>query len=91
MKKNIGDFTIGNTIGQGTFGKVKKGTHLLSGQSVAIKILEKSKINNKKDIILVEREIKILKAVEHPNIIRLLQIYETEKQYYLVTELAEGQ
>jgi serine/threonine protein kinase len=41
---SIGGYTIGKTLGKGTFGKVKLGTHQLSGESVAVKILEKSKI-----------------------------------------------
>jgi len=44
-------------LGEGTFGKVKSATHLLTGEKVAIKILEKSKIVDKSDIERVSREI----------------------------------
>ena len=47
LKKRIGDFQIGKTIGEGTFGKVHQGIHLPTGQLVAIKILEKQKIEEK--------------------------------------------
>ena len=42
--KQIGGFIIGKTKGKGTFGKVKQGTHIVTGDKVAIKILEKDKI-----------------------------------------------
>jgi 5'-AMP-activated protein kinase catalytic alpha subunit len=48
---------------------VKLATHLLTNEKVAIKILEKNRIKDKKDIERISREIKILKKVRHPNII----------------------
>lgn len=60
---------IGKTIGEGTFGKVKLGTHNLTGEKVAVKILEKHKIVEDVDVERVTREIKILKLARHPNII----------------------
>jgi len=56
-------------LGQGTFGKVRLGTHLITNEKVAIKILEKDKINDKSDVERVTREIHILKIVRHPNVI----------------------
>ena len=44
--KQIGGFIIGKTKGKGTFGKVKQGTHIVTGDKVAIKILEKDKIKD---------------------------------------------
>jgi 5'-AMP-activated protein kinase catalytic alpha subunit len=60
---------LGKSLGKGTFGKVKMGTHTLTEEKVAIKILEKSRIKDKKDIERISREIKILKKVRHPNVI----------------------
>jgi 5'-AMP-activated protein kinase catalytic alpha subunit len=57
------------SIGEGTFGKVKLGTHILTGQKVAIKILEKDRISDTSDVERVAREIHILKMIRHPNII----------------------
>ena len=62
---------LGETIGEGTFGKVKLATHILTGQKVAIKILEKDRITDKKDIERVSREIHILKKIRHPNLVQL--------------------
>lgn len=60
---------IGKTLGEGTFGKVKMGTHILTGEKVAIKILEKDRIVDVSDVERVAREIHILKLIRHPNII----------------------
>lgn len=66
-------------MGEGTFGKVRLGTHTLTGEKVAIKILEKDKISDKSDIERVTREIQILKIVRHPNVIQLYEIIETNR------------
>lgn len=66
---NIGHYELGKTIGEGTFGKVKIGKHNLTGEKVAVKILEKHKIVEEVDVERVSREIKILKTIRHPNII----------------------
>jgi len=65
----IGNYVLGKTIGEGTFGKVKLGTHLLTGEKVAIKILEKDRITDVSDVERVAREIHILKLIRHPSII----------------------
>lgn len=80
-EKKIGNYIIGNwwftvekTLGKGTFGKVKLATHTLTGEKVAIKILEKEKIVDVADVERVYREIHILKLIRHPNIIQLYEI-----------------
>jgi 5'-AMP-activated protein kinase catalytic alpha subunit len=88
--KSIGHYIIGKTIGEGTFGKVKLGTHILTGDKVAVKILEKERINDVADVERVSREIHILKLIRHPNIIQLYEIIETPKQLYLIMEYANG-
>ena len=80
----------GKTLGEGTFGKVRQGTHTLTGELVAIKILEKDKIQDKADIERVTREIQILKIVRHPNVIQLYEIIETNRQLFLIMEHANG-
>ena len=88
--KKIGDYIIGKSIGKGTFGKVKKGVHIKTNEKVAIKILEKDKIQDVADVERVAREIHILKIVRHPNVIQMYEIIETQKQLYLIMEYAEG-
>lgn len=50
------------------------GTHLITGEKVAIKILEKDKIKDQSDVERVTREIHILKIVRHPNVIQLYEV-----------------
>ena len=87
---NFYKFALDKTIGKGTFGKVKLGVHELTGERVAVKILEKDKIQDVNDVERVAREIHILKMIRHPNIIQLYEIIETPKQLYLIMEYANG-
>ena len=82
----IGDYKFEKTIGRGTFGKVKQGIHIHTQMKVAIKILEKRRIQDTSDVERVTREIHILKVVSHPHIIRLYDIIETQKRLYLIME-----
>lgn len=88
--KSIGHYLLGKTIGEGTFGKVRLATHTLTGEKVAVKILEKSKIADVSDVERVAREIHILKRIRHPHLIQLYEIIDTDKQIYLITEYASG-
>lgn len=65
---------LGDTLGEGTFGKVKLATHILTGEKVAIKILEKEKIVDVSDVERVSREIHILKLLRHSNIVQLYEV-----------------
>ena len=80
--------TVGKPIGEGTFGKVRLGTHILTGEKVAVKILEKNRITDVSDVERVAREIHILKIIRHPHIVQLYEIIETSKQLYILTEYA---
>merc|ERR1719399_197238 len=88
--KNIGQYIIGKSIGEGTFGKVKLGTHILTGEKLAVKVLEKCRIVEVADVERVAREIHILKMLRHPHIIQLYEIIETSRQLYLLMEYASG-
>ncbi len=66
------------------------GTHSLTGEKVAIKILEKDKIVDINDVERVAWEIHILKIVRHPTIVQLYEIIETDKKLYLIMEYAWG-
>jgi 5'-AMP-activated protein kinase catalytic alpha subunit len=60
---------VGRDLGKGTFGKVRVGTHLLTDEKVAVKILEKDKIVDASDAERVSREIYILKILRHPVVV----------------------
>ena len=57
---------------------------------VAVKVLEKSRIKDKKDVERISREIKILKQLHHPNVVQIYEIIETENDLYLVMEFVQG-
>ena len=87
---NIKDFyTLGETIGNGKFSIVKIGTHIKSQKKVAVKILKKIKMSQE-ELELQYREIEILKLCQHPNIIRLLDIFESKDYLYLIQEYLAG-
>ena len=88
-RKEFGNYIIGKTLGEGTFGKVKLGTHKITGENVAIKILEKDKISDIADTERVLREIHILKLIRHPHVVQLYEIIETPKKLFLITEFME--
>ncbi|KAI9144984.1 kinase-like domain-containing protein, partial [Paraphysoderma sedebokerense] len=74
-------------------GRVKLGTHHRTGQRVAIKIIPKTHISNGQSHNLsrkIEREITIMKLIQHPNVMALYDVYETNDELYLVLEHVEG-
>eukprot|EP00439_Symbiodinium_sp_Y106_P051066 s7326_g6.t2 len=88
--KNLGHYILGRTIGEGTFGKVKLGRHILTGERVAVKVLEKDRIQEVADIERVAREVQLLKLIRHPHVVQLFEIIETRGQLYLIMEYASG-
>lgn len=85
-----GEYVLGETIGKGTFGKVKLGIHLLTGEKVAVKILEKKRIIQAADVDRVAREIKILKRNRHPNVVQLYEVIDSPDNIYLIMEHVDG-
>lgn len=95
IKKAIGyasltDFyDVKDPIGKGKFGTVKLGVHKKTGKKVAIKVMKKKQMTLQ-DIELQKREIEILKICQHPNIIRLLDVFENQDYIYIVMEYLKG-
>jgi serine/threonine protein kinase len=75
-------------LGVGNFSVVKLGICKENGDSVAIKIVDKSCVKKKPDMLT--NEIQILMRVDHPNIIKLKDLFETPTTLYLVMELVLG-
>eukprot|EP00826_Nyctotherus_ovalis_P005296 TRINITY_DN11192_c0_g1_i4.p1 TRINITY_DN11192_c0_g1~~TRINITY_DN11192_c0_g1_i4.p1 ORF type:complete len:571 (-),score=48.12 TRINITY_DN11192_c0_g1_i4:206-1918(-) len=90
LTNSIGHYALGKSLGEGTFGKVRVGTHMLTGEKVAVKILEKERIIDIADVERVAREIHILKIIRHANILQLYEIIETTEKLYLITEYISG-
>ncbi len=70
----IGDYIIGETLGSGTFGKVKVGIHRSTGVQVAVKIVNRDKIKALDVAGKLRREIQNLWLFRHPHIIKLYQV-----------------
>ena len=85
-KNEISQYQIKGKIGEGMFGKVKLGIHLLTNEKVAIKIFDKGKIKNEKEVEYIEREISILKKLNHYNTIKLYNIIQNENFIFLIQE-----
>ncbi|NWR43236.1 HUNK kinase, partial [Regulus satrapa] len=89
--KRVGNYLIGRKLGEGSFAKVREGLHVLTGEKVAVKVIDKKRA--KKDTYVTKnlrREGQIQQMIRHPNIAQLLDILETENSYYLVMELCPG-
>jgi MAP/microtubule affinity-regulating kinase len=91
----IGNYVFQKTVGEGNFAKVKLAQHKLTGQEVlifnkvAIKIIDKTTLDEKK-ISKLYREVRIMKMLHHPNIVKLYEVIETKSTVFLVMEYASG-
>ncbi|XP_076590684.1 MAP/microtubule affinity-regulating kinase 4 isoform X1 [Chaetodon auriga] len=86
---HIGNYRLLKTIGKGNFAKVKLARHILTGKEVAIKIIDKTQLNPT-SLQKLFREVRIMKTLNHPNIVQLFEVIETEKTLYLIMEYASG-
>ena len=80
-------YTRGNVLGEGRFAVVRNGTHRTTGKEHALKIINRAKVFGREDII--ENELKIMRSVNHPNIIKLIEDFETDNEIILVMELLQ--
>ncbi|PSR97843.1 CBL-interacting serine/threonine-protein kinase [Actinidia chinensis var. chinensis] len=86
----LGKYEIGRTLGEGNFGKVKFAKNLDSGQSFAVKILEKTRILDLNITDQIKREIGTLKLLKHPNVVRLHEVLASKTKIYMVLECVTG-
>ena len=89
-QNSLKNYSFIKTIGEGTFGKVKLALHKITNEEVAIKILEKAKIKNNKDLERIDKEIKYMKMLNHPNIVKIYEIFEDKDNYYISMEYVSG-
>ena len=83
-------YKVNKKLGEGMFSTVKLATHSLTGEQVAIKILEKTRISKIEDKERINREISIMKRLYHINIAKLYQVVENKLTIYLIQEHAPG-
>ncbi|EST04522.1 Protein kinase domain protein [Kalmanozyma brasiliensis GHG001] len=100
--KHIGHWKLDKLIGQGASGRVRLAVHDQTGQRAAVKIIPRTLINASrmslrdadvkanKMILGIEREIVIMKLIEHPNLLGLWDVYETSKDLFLIMEYVAG-
>lgn len=79
-------YKIEGTIGKGSFATVKKAKHRETQVRYAVKVLSKKKMSDE-DKIAMQTEIEILKTVDHPNVVKLVDVFEDERHWCLVMEL----
>eukprot|EP01059_Diplonema_ambulator_P027035 TRINITY_DN44628_c0_g1_i1.p1 TRINITY_DN44628_c0_g1~~TRINITY_DN44628_c0_g1_i1.p1 ORF type:complete len:298 (+),score=34.55 TRINITY_DN44628_c0_g1_i1:68-895(+) len=87
----VGPYILGKTIGVGSTGKLKMGFHKQSGMKVAVKIVKKAVMQQNADTRQrVEREVKVLRLLNHPNIMKAHDVLQTSTHLFIVLEYLEG-
>ncbi|XP_018645102.1 serine/threonine kinase [Schistosoma mansoni] len=86
---NVGKYKLIRTLGRGNFAKVKLAQHVSTGREVAVKVIDKTQLNQA-SLKKLFREVNIMKMLNHPNIVRLYEVIESERHVYLVMEYAEN-
>lgn len=86
----IGSYVLKQTIGKGSFGKVKLAEHQLTGHTVAVKVLNRKKIRSLNMDGKVRREISIMKLFSHPHVIHLYEVIGTERNIFMFMEYVSG-
>ncbi|EDW40382.1 GL24924 [Drosophila persimilis] len=85
----VGPYRLEKTLGKGQTGLVKLGVHCVIGKKVAIKIINREKLSESV-LMKVEREIAIMKLIDHPHVLGLSDVYENKKYLYLILEHVSG-
>nr|CBX25422.1 hypothetical_protein [Oryza glaberrima] len=99
VKRRVGKYELGRTIGEGTFAKVKFARDTETGDPVAIKILDKEKVLKHKmveqvtvkhQLTTIKREISTMKLIKHPNVVRIYEVMGSKTNIYIVLEYVTG-
>ncbi|XP_078442763.1 CBL-interacting protein kinase 8-like isoform X2 [Wolffia australiana] len=86
----VGKYEVGRTIGEGTFGKVKFAQNTETGESVAMKVLDRSTIVRHWMADQIKREISTMKVVRHPHVVRLHEVLASRTKIYIILEYITG-
>ncbi|XP_062161137.1 CBL-interacting serine/threonine-protein kinase 23 isoform X1 [Alnus glutinosa] len=89
-RTRVGRYELGRTLGEGNFAKVKFARNVVTGDNVAIKILDKEKVLKHKMIGQIKREISTMKLIRHPNVIRMYEVMASKTKIYIVLEFVTG-
>ncbi|KAK7372923.1 hypothetical protein VNO80_06313 [Phaseolus coccineus] len=88
--RKVGKYEIGRTVGEGTFAKVKFAQNTETGESVAMKVLDRSTIIKHKMVDQIKMEISIMKLVRHPYVVRLYEVLASRTKIYIILEFITG-
>ncbi|KAI4321454.1 hypothetical protein MLD38_034832 [Melastoma candidum] len=88
--RKVGKYEVGRTVGEGTFAKVKFAQNTETGESVAMKVLDRSAIIRHKMVDQIKREISIMKLVRHPYVVRLHEVLASRTKIYIILEFITG-
>lgn len=89
--KRVGDYLLGEKLGEGSFAKVRVGLHVISREKVAVKIINKEKARKDPYVYKnLRREGRLLQRGHHKHVITIYDTLETENNYYLITDLVSG-
>ena len=83
-------YIVGVTLGEGSYAKVKSAYYEKTDKKVALKIINRKKAPKDFQTRFLPRELDILRRIKHPNIVQLLEDFETNNELYLVMELVKG-
>uniref|UniRef100_A0A0K2URB9 SNF-related serine/threonine-protein kinase n=1 Tax=Lepeophtheirus salmonis TaxID=72036 RepID=A0A0K2URB9_LEPSM len=88
-KEIAGLYDLEDTIGEGHFAVVKMARHVFTGERVAVKVIDKLKFDSSTRVQTLQ-EVRLMKLVQHPNVVRLYEVIDTPSKLYLILELADG-
>ncbi|KAL0419219.1 UNVERIFIED_CONTAM: CBL-interacting serine/threonine-protein kinase [Sesamum radiatum] len=84
-------YEIGKLLGCGAFAKVYHARNVATGQSVAVKVINKSRLSNNANLMAnIKREISIMSRLSHPHIVRLFEVLATKRKIYFILEFVKG-
>ncbi|XP_010871542.1 SNF-related serine/threonine-protein kinase [Esox lucius] len=87
--KIAGLYDLDKTLGRGHFAVVKLARHVFTGEKVAVKVIDKSRLDEEARAHLFQ-EVRCMKLVQHPNVVRLYEVIDTQTKLYLILELGDG-
>eukprot|EP00607_Mallomonas_marina_P006248 CAMPEP_0182437152 /NCGR_PEP_ID=MMETSP1167-20130531/84846_1 /TAXON_ID=2988 /ORGANISM="Mallomonas Sp, Strain CCMP3275" /LENGTH=455 /DNA_ID=CAMNT_0024629957 /DNA_START=152 /DNA_END=1519 /DNA_ORIENTATION=- len=90
MVKKVGKYELFRTLGEGTFGKVKYAVNTETNEAVAIKVLDKEKIQKQNMGAQIKKEISIMKMVRHTYVVGMKEVLASRTKIFIVLELVTG-
>eukprot|EP01104_Vermistella_antarctica_P017386 TRINITY_DN615_c0_g1_i1.p1 TRINITY_DN615_c0_g1~~TRINITY_DN615_c0_g1_i1.p1 ORF type:complete len:130 (+),score=27.71 TRINITY_DN615_c0_g1_i1:596-985(+) len=87
----VGPYILGKALGAGSTGRVKLGFHKDTGEKVAVKIVDKEYLTQRPNMRKkLEREIAVMKLLDHPHVLKMYDVYETDHYLFLILDYVEG-